>query len=420
MHGPTGQETETRAYLGNYAVLSRRPNYTVAVEYLLRDRLGSVDAVGEANGNIAHARGYDAFGKPRAHDWADLTPPRQGSEARRVTQKGFTQHEHLDSVELTHMNGRAFDYNLGRFLSVDPFIQFPLNSQSLNPYSYILNNPMSGTDPTGYATCSVSDTGCKLDDGMNTLVMEDGSEHGVYIGSTGEQVEFRFSTGGTTTGTVGDNGGDIGSRRVNGAFSTASETYSASDTGASASRAPQRLGYSDNERGRLLTSQPQLRVGFRDAAEVTYLSAGEFFFGGDTNAPGDDSLQQVWTMPGPLAKTAAAGGALLAFTRRADDGLRAMTRENFRENLSRLTGGIPEGMHSHHVFPQKFAREFSRIGINVHDPRFGAWWEAAAHVGFSAEYNRAWQRFFAQGGSSEQALDFARKLASDYGYRLNF
>jgi hypothetical protein len=48
------------------------------------------------------------------------------------------------------MNGRAYDYNLGRFTGVDPFIQFPLNSQSLNPYSYILNNPLSGTDPTGY------------------------------------------------------------------------------------------------------------------------------------------------------------------------------------------------------------------------------------------------------------------------------
>ena len=48
------------------------------------------------------------------------------------------------------MNGRVYDYNIGRFLSVDPFLQFPENSQSANPYTYILNNPMSGTDPTGY------------------------------------------------------------------------------------------------------------------------------------------------------------------------------------------------------------------------------------------------------------------------------
>jgi len=39
---------------------------------------------------------------------------------------------------------------LGRFLGVDPIVQFPTNSQSLNPYSYILNNPFAGTDPTGY------------------------------------------------------------------------------------------------------------------------------------------------------------------------------------------------------------------------------------------------------------------------------
>lgn len=30
-------------------------------------------------------------------------------------------------------------------------IQSPGNSQSLNPYSYIMNNPLAGTDPTGYS-----------------------------------------------------------------------------------------------------------------------------------------------------------------------------------------------------------------------------------------------------------------------------
>jgi hypothetical protein len=48
------------------------------------------------------------------------------------------------------MNGRVYDYNIGRFYSVDPVIQAPGNSQSLNPYSYIMNNPLAGTDPTGY------------------------------------------------------------------------------------------------------------------------------------------------------------------------------------------------------------------------------------------------------------------------------
>ena len=44
-----------------------------------------------------------------------------------------------------------YDYNNGRFLSVDPFIQAPTSTQSMNPYTYIFNNPLSGIDPTGYA-----------------------------------------------------------------------------------------------------------------------------------------------------------------------------------------------------------------------------------------------------------------------------
>jgi len=48
------------------------------------------------------------------------------------------------------MNGRIYDGRLGRFLQADPQIQEPNNSQSLNRYSYVINNPLSYTDPTGY------------------------------------------------------------------------------------------------------------------------------------------------------------------------------------------------------------------------------------------------------------------------------
>jgi len=48
------------------------------------------------------------------------------------------------------MNGRIYDPTLGRFLQADPFIQAPKNSQSYNRYSYVLNNPLSYTDPSGY------------------------------------------------------------------------------------------------------------------------------------------------------------------------------------------------------------------------------------------------------------------------------
>lgn len=49
------------------------------------------------------------------------------------------------------MNGRIYDPTLGRFLQADPHIQAPKNSQSYNRYSYVLNNPLSFTDPSGYS-----------------------------------------------------------------------------------------------------------------------------------------------------------------------------------------------------------------------------------------------------------------------------
>ncbi len=65
------------------------------------------------------------------------------------TTKGFTDHEHLDAVNLIHMNGRVYDPLIGRFLSPDDYVQFPESSQSYNRYTYVLNNPLSYTDPTG-------------------------------------------------------------------------------------------------------------------------------------------------------------------------------------------------------------------------------------------------------------------------------
>jgi RHS repeat-associated protein len=64
--------------------------------------------------------------------------------------KGYTGHKTLSDVGIIHMNGRIYDPTLGRFLQADPFIQAPKNSQSHNRYAYVMNNPMSYTDPSGY------------------------------------------------------------------------------------------------------------------------------------------------------------------------------------------------------------------------------------------------------------------------------
>ena len=67
-----------------------------------------------------------------------------------IVNRGYTQHEYLAVLGLIHMNGRVYDPKLGRFLSADPFVQFPTSTQGYNRYSYVGNNPLSFTDPSGY------------------------------------------------------------------------------------------------------------------------------------------------------------------------------------------------------------------------------------------------------------------------------
>ena len=134
-----------RIYVGDYAVIEHSGSSRTE-RFLHRDRLGSVDTVTNELGLTIEQHGFGPFGTPRGAQWED-----NGARlASSVTDRGFTDHEHLDAHRLIHMNGRAYDPRLGRFLSVDPLIQ-TADNRGLNPYSYVQNNPLSGTDPSGYA-----------------------------------------------------------------------------------------------------------------------------------------------------------------------------------------------------------------------------------------------------------------------------
>ncbi|NVK23146.1 MAG: RHS repeat-associated core domain-containing protein, partial [Kangiellaceae bacterium] len=155
-----GTTTKYKHYIGDVAIQTKKvigSTTTWELGFTHRDRLGSVVTITDHNGNIKEHRSYDPFGKPRTGDFGDVNPAtlRAVVGTEPFTSRGFTDHEHLDDAELIHMNGRAYDYNLGRFLSVDPFIQATGNSQSMNPYSYIMNNPLAGTDPSGYKWATV-------------------------------------------------------------------------------------------------------------------------------------------------------------------------------------------------------------------------------------------------------------------------
>ncbi|MBK8255998.1 MAG: hypothetical protein IPK82_25440 [Polyangiaceae bacterium] len=116
------------------------------VSYVHIDHLGSVDVLTDADGKVTERRSYDAFGQRRNPEWGAPIP----ASFPDSTSLGFTGHEDDGGIGLVNMKGRMFDPKLGRFLSTDPIVQDWTFSQAWNPYSYVFNNPLTYTDPSGF------------------------------------------------------------------------------------------------------------------------------------------------------------------------------------------------------------------------------------------------------------------------------
>lgn len=123
------------------------------VRYLHYDALNSVDLITDGYANVVERRSYDTWGKQRKVSWRNSNNPAEVLQ-QAITNRGYTGHEAITEVGLIHMNGRVYDPELGRFTSADPYIQAPFETNSFNRYSYVWNNPLKYTDPTGYKTFS--------------------------------------------------------------------------------------------------------------------------------------------------------------------------------------------------------------------------------------------------------------------------
>ena len=72
-----------------------------------------------------------------------------GSNGTDVAYK-YTGKELDSSTGLYFYEARYYDAALGRFISADPIVTDPNNPQALNRYTYVLNNPLRYTDPSGH------------------------------------------------------------------------------------------------------------------------------------------------------------------------------------------------------------------------------------------------------------------------------
>lgn len=129
------------------ALVKRYGEQDWTLVHVLRDNLGSITHVVDTTGVVLQEMSYSAWGL--LCDPATLEPYAPDNQPELLLGRGYTGHEHLPWFGLVNMNARLYDPAVGRFLSPDPLVQAPDNTQNYNRYSYCLNNPLRYADNTG-------------------------------------------------------------------------------------------------------------------------------------------------------------------------------------------------------------------------------------------------------------------------------
>ena len=101
-------------------------------------QVGSILAVLDASGQVLSEQRYYPFGETRF------------TTGTMYTDKLFTDQREMEGLDVYHYGARFYSPALGRFISADTIVPGYANPQNLNRYSYVLNNPLKYTDPTGH------------------------------------------------------------------------------------------------------------------------------------------------------------------------------------------------------------------------------------------------------------------------------
>jgi RHS repeat-associated protein len=104
------------------------------------DQLGTSTLQNDGSGQGAYTRNTP-FGTSRGSiPWSQL-----------ASDLGFTGQRNDLDLDLMYYNARYYDPALGQFNRPDPITARPATAAGWNRYAYVQNNPLSYTDPSGYA-----------------------------------------------------------------------------------------------------------------------------------------------------------------------------------------------------------------------------------------------------------------------------
>ncbi len=303
---------------------------------------------------------------------------------------------------------RLYDANYGRFLSRDPLGgMYP----AWSPYNYVLGNPVSLTDPTGMSAEEGGDEYLYevADDGSPIVAMMD--------------VRIWEPAGWATTKDL--------PRRTSVAYRDVKSTISASweehDTGLAEAIGRSLFAHQQRNYDAYKWVQGAMEVGgqtmgnfvgdFHPAMGVIKMSTGA-----DEITATNIAFAALGLVG--LGEANAGKNAAKAALTHVDLVTDPFRRTNFRRNLMKWTGHAGIGSDAHHIFPkaQEFADFFSRVGINVHTPRFMAWWESVGHRANAIDYNAAWRVFRRDNPNAtfEEIMDQGRAIMSQFGQNTNF
>lgn len=127
-------QNTTYYFANGQQIAKKNPDGTK--EYIQNDQLGSSGVVTNQAGNLAEQTNFDPWGNVLAG----------GTQ----TKFQYTGQEKDSETGLNYYNARYYSPTLRRFTQPDTLVSDVYNPQDLNRYSYVGNNPVKNTDPSGH------------------------------------------------------------------------------------------------------------------------------------------------------------------------------------------------------------------------------------------------------------------------------
>jgi RHS repeat-associated protein len=152
---PAGQTWKLYYYAGSQRIAERvlTSGGTNTLYYLHGDHLGSMSVMtcgsgcpgGVISGTVMARQSYYAYGATRL-------------DGNLPTDFSFTGQRAHELTGLIYFNARWYDPYLNRWTQPDSIVPNLANAQSLNRYTFVRNNPVRYTDPTGHRECDDRDS----------------------------------------------------------------------------------------------------------------------------------------------------------------------------------------------------------------------------------------------------------------------